>query len=78
MLIHINQLQRVIKANSINGNKKAAIESCFDVRYKTGSLARTDTDKRILPFIIVSNQPISNPLYTAVDLAVSIGDSYAF
>ena len=56
---------------SISGNKKAAIESDFDVRYKTGSLARTDTDKRILPFLIVSNQPISNLLYAAVESTVS-------
>ena len=47
------------------GNKKPAQEGGFDVSVELGSLARTDTDKRIISFLIVSSKTINKTLSSA-------------
>ena len=51
--------------NSVNlaGNKKAAIESCFDVPVETVLDGREIPDKNILTFLILKYQPITFYLY---------------
>jgi len=51
-------------------HKKAAIESCLIVPVENCFEEAGDTDKRILPFLIVSYKTITKHLFTAARYAV--------